>query len=506
MSVEQPRDEQGAASSDPPAPNLGERAVRGATVTMLAQASKIVIQMLSVMILARLLTPGDYGLIAMVMAIANVADIFRDFGLSTAAIQAPTLHRHEQHNLFWLNTALGAVLAGLVFLGAPLLAWLYQEPELIPIARTLAVIFLINGMITQYRADLVRRLLFKRLAVADILGPLAGLGVAVSLAMNRFEYWALVGQQITQLSVVLIVVLIAARWLPGGYHRGTPMKPFLRFGGHLVGSQLVNYVGNNIDTFMLGIRVGASPLGLYSRAYQLLMMPLQQVRGPLTTVAIPILARVQNDEKRFHDYVAKGQMALGYSLVAGMGFVAGMATPIVLVFLGDGWLGAVDVLRWLAMSAAFNTLSFVAYWVYVAKGLVRELFHYSFIETGLRVLLVVLGSSYGLVGVAAAMGISPMICWPIAFWWLSRRASIPVRRLWQGGLKIVIFTVVIGAVSWLVEQVSGDLGAVFRLVIGLLAAGLAYVALAWLVPAYRRDIVGILGIVRRQLRTRRVRS
>lgn len=481
---------------------LGNRAVRGAAVTMIAQGSKIVIQVLSTVILARLLAPADYGLIAMIMAVIGVADIFRDFGLSTAAIQSPTLSREEQHNLFWVNTALGVALAAVVVVGAPLLAALYNEPQITPVARVLAVIFVINGMMTQYRADLVRRLLFKRIALADILGPLVGLGVGVAMALGGFGYWALAGQQLAQLVVVLVLLAVGARWLPRWWHRRVPMRRFLTFGGHLVGSQLVTYAGNNIDTLMLGLRTTPSILGLYSRSYQLLMQPLGQIRGPITSVAIPVLSKIQDDERRFHDFVAKGQMALGYTLVAAMGFVAGMAHPIVEVFLGSQWLGAVDVLRWLAVAAGFTTLAYVGYWVYVTKGLVRELFHYSFIETGIRILFVVIGSSFGLIGVAAAMALSPMICWPISFWWLSRRASIPVRRLWLGGVKIIVFTLVVGAASAVAESLTAGLNPLLALLIGLLAAALAYAAVGLGVPSYRRDLLGVLTLVRRNLRSR----
>lgn len=491
-----------AVSTAEPSGELGTRAVRGAAVTMAAQGSKIVIQVLSTVILARLLSPADYGLIAMIMAVIGVADIFRDFGLSTAAIQAPTLSRDEQHNLFWLNTVLGVVLAVVVIAGAPLLSALYNEPQLAPVARVLAVIFVINGMITQYRADLVRRLEFKRIALADILGPLCGLGVAAGMALGGFGYWALVGQQLTQLLVVFVLLVVGAHWLPRWWHRGVPMRRFVTFGGHLVGSQLVTYAGNNIDTLMLGLRTTPSMLGLYSRSYQLLMQPLGQIRGPITTVAIPVLSKVQDDERRFHDYVAKGQMALGYSLVAAMGFVAGMARPIVEVFLGSQWLEAVDVLRWLAVAAGFTTLAYVGYWVYVTKGLVKQLFHYSFIETGIRILFVIIGSSFGLLGVAAAMALSPMICWPISFWWLSRRASIPVRRLWLGGVKIIIFTLVVGGASALAEQLTAGLPSPWALLVGLAGAAAAYLCVGLLIPTYRRDLGGVLAMVRRNLLSR----
>ena len=133
---------------------LGRRAARGALVTVGAQGVKIVLQVVGVVVLARLLSPGDYGLVAMVTAIIGVAEIFRDFGLSSAAVQAKTLSKAQRDNLFWINTAAGGLLTVIVFFGAPLVALLYGRGELVGLTQVLAFIFVLNGMGTQFRADL----------------------------------------------------------------------------------------------------------------------------------------------------------------------------------------------------------------------------------------------------------------------------------------------------------------------------------------------------------------
>lgn len=485
---------------------MGGRAVRGAVVTVGAQGVKMLIQFLSVVILARLLTPQDYGLIAMVLAIIGVADIFRDFGLSSSAIQARTLSRDEQVNLFWVNTLLGTALAVLAIAASPLVALLYQHPELRVITMALAVNFLINGMSTQYRADLNRRLLFRRLALADVLGPACGLAVATGLALWGLGYWALVAQQVTQAGVVLVVLALGARWLPGRYRRGVPIRHFLAFGMRLAGSQLIAYIGSNIDTVMLGLRASAGALGIYNRTYQLVMTPVGQVRGPLNTVAIPVLSRLQDHEQRFQAMVARGQVAMGYTLVVGLAVMAGSAAPLVSVVLGEEWLQAIPVLRLLAIAAGLQTLSYVGYWVYVTKGLVDHLLHYTFISTGIRVALVVTGSQFGLVGVATAMAIAPAVAWPLSIWWLSRRASIPVRQLWAGGLRVLVFSALVGGAThggvvlaahspW-----SAAGGVWLQLVAGILCGAVAYALVALAVLPFRRDVRDVGALVRLGLR------
>ena len=175
-------------------------------VVLGGQGVRILVQIASVVVLSRLLTPRDYGLVAMVLAVVAVAEIFRDFGLSTAAIQAKVLTRAQQSNLWWLNAALGLGFGLVAIMAAPLVAALYDEPALTTLTAAMAGMFVLNGMGAQYRADLTRRLLFTRLAAATVLAPLLALGIAAYAAANGAGYWALVVQQLVQAAVGLVAV------------------------------------------------------------------------------------------------------------------------------------------------------------------------------------------------------------------------------------------------------------------------------------------------------------
>lgn len=480
--------------------DLGRRAVRGAAVTVIAQGAKILIQVLSVIILARLLSPSDYGLVAMVTAIIGFADIFRDFGLSSAAIQAPNLSREEQTNLFWINTGLGAVLAILAIAVAPLIAAFYGRPELITVTIALSVNFVLNGMATQYRADLNRRMEFRRLAYADVLSPLLGLAAAIVMGLLGYGFVTLIVQQVVQVGTMLLIVVAVARWLPGLYRPRVPVSHFLRFGWRLAGSQVVGYIGANIDTVLLGRRVGAGPLGLYNRAFQLVMTPLGQIRGPLNSVAIPVLSRIQNDERRFGRFVAQGQLLLGYALVAGLALVVGASHPLVFLLLGPEWMQAADVMRLLAIGAGFQTLAYVGYWVYVTKGIVGHLLQYTTFATVLRIVCVLIGSFYGLLGIAFAVAIVPLLSWPLSLWWLSRRAGIPVKELWTGGTRVAIFSVLLGLIAFGAQQACGSCSSVTQLAMASIGWLIGYAALGYLVPPFRADIIAVWSLLRMNLR------
>lgn len=484
--------------------SLGTQAARGAIVTVGAQVLKIFVQTVGVVVLARLLTPGDYGLVAMVLAVVGLAEIFRDFGLSAAAVQAKNLSESQRNMLFWINTAAGAVLMLIVIACAPLIALFYHRPELVDLARSISVIFLLNGMATQFRADLNRRLAFGKLALIDIGAPVISLMAAIGLGVAGAGYWALVGQQITLSIVLLVGAVVAARWLPGFPRRSESLGELLTFGWQVAGSQVIGYFGNNIDSLVIGARFGAVPLGLYNRAFQLLMTPLGQLRQPTTTVALPVLSRLKNDTAGSNTYVQRGQLALGLTLVAGLGLVIGGAVPITEVFLGPQWVSVEPILRLLAAAGVFSTLAYVGYWVYLAHGLTRQLLHFTVVSVAIKMACILIGSHWGVLGVAWGYAISPAIGWPLSFWWLSRASVINVAALIAAGFRILGITSVVALFTWVTTEMSRDLADVLQLLIAG-AGGLVGYGLMLAIPVVRRDVLGVLQIVR-QGASRRVSS
>ncbi|SDV04360.1 polysaccharide transporter, PST family [Microlunatus sagamiharensis] len=474
---------------------LGRRAARGALVTVGAQGVKIVLQVLGVVVLARLLSPGDYGLVAMVTAIIGVAEIFRDFGLSSAAVQAKTLSKAQRDNLFWINTGAGGFLTVVVFFGAPLVALLYGRDELVGLTQVLAFIFVLNGMGTQFRADLDRRMKFGNLAVVDVVAPALALGVAIVAALEGAGFWALAVQQIATAVVLLTGNAISAGWLPGRPRRA-PMKPLFNFGWQLAGSQFIGYLGNNIDSLTIGLRFDATALGLYNRAFQLLMTPLGQLRAPTTKVALPVLSRLREDKSASDRYIQRGQAALGLTLVAGLGLVIGAAQPIAEVFLGSQWTDVVPILRLLAAAGAFQSLAYVGLWIYMSHGLTKELLQYTLISVTIKVACILTGSLWGVVGVAWGYALAPALAWPLSFWWLSRKSFVDVKPLFIGAGRVMLLTTLLAAGSWWATWLSRDLPAWAQLLVATGAAGVVYALVVLVLAPLRRDVLSVVAIAR----------
>ncbi|MET1052380.1 MAG: lipopolysaccharide biosynthesis protein [Mycetocola sp.] len=485
---------------------LGKRAARGAAVTIAGQGGRILLQVVSVVVLARLLSPHDYGLVAMVLAIIGIGEVFRDFGLSSAAVQAPTLSRGQRDNLFWINTGLGVALAGLVFLFAPLIAALYGEPELELLARVLAVTFVLNGLTTQYRADRNRNLRFTVLAVSDIVAALVGLGVALVTAIAGWGYWALAAQQLAQGIIGLIILASSARWIPHLPDRTAPMRPLLSFGGNLVASQLIGYITNNVDSVIIGVRLGAAPLGIYNRGFQLLMQPLGQLRAPTTSVALPVLSRLSADPTRYGAFVIRGQQALGYTLVAGLSVAIAAAEPLTALLLGSQWSDVPPILRLLAIAGIFQTLAYVGYWVYLSRGLTGDLLRYTMVTSVLRITCILVGSTWGLVGVAAGYAIGPALAWPISLFWLSRRTELPLRALVTGACRMLTVAAISSALGWLCSWQLAHAGSVVQLAATVGVVVVVYALAGLIVRPVRRDLTAVIDIARMLPAARRSRG
>lgn len=477
----------------PPPRSLGSRAAGGAAVTMIGQSAKMVVQFGGIILLARLLTPYDYGLMAMVTAIAGAAEILRDFGLSAAAVQAKHVSREQRDNLFWINSGIGLSLSVVVYASAHLIANFYKEPALVMISQALAVTFLINGMTTQYRAHLSRGLRFGQVALSDVGSQVLGLVAAVAAALLGWGYWALVVQQVVQASINFLIAASCSRWLPRGYQRAAPMRDFMSFGWNLMAAQLLGYASRNVGQVIIGWRTGPDALGLYNRAFQLLMMPLNQINAPATSVALPVLSQLQDDRERFNAFLLRGQTVMVHLIFALFAFSCALAMPLIVLVLGEQWRDAVPLFQVLTLGGIFQTASYATYWVFLSKGLMRQQLIYSLVGRIVLIGCIFAGSRWGAMGVAIGYSFGLLLIWPLSLVWIGKISDAPVRSLFTNALRPMVAYGVAGGCAYYASVVAG--GPLWQ----QLAAGAGAMAAVCLLalaiwPAFRRDVLSIVDI------------
>lgn len=431
-----------------PPRDLGKRAARGAAVTMIGQVLRIAIQSIGVIVMARILVPADFGLLAMVIAIVGIGEILRDFGLAAAAVQAPDLSVKQRSNLFWLNASLGLTTGAVAFLLSWPIAALYDDQRLVAITQIVSITFVFNGLASQYRANLQRSLAFTSLVLAELVGLTAGVSAAIVGGIAGWGYWALVCQFVINSLAVLVVLVALSRWLPRGFYRNQNTRHFIRFGTHMLGYQVLTYASKNIDTIVIGQRFGATALGYYNRAFQLLTLPLSQIASPLLRVAIPVLSKVQYEERTFNSYLAKSQAALLSVMFFALVSLAALSDPIVTIVLGSDWLPSSDLFRILAIAGIFQMLSYPALWGFVSLGLTKANLVQALIARPLLIALVIGGALFSVQGVAWGYAIGNFVAWPIALFFLARSSFIDVRTLTVSALRMLVANVFGGAVAF----------------------------------------------------------
>lgn len=487
--------------AEPTTDSLGDRAARGTGITLAVQAARAVLQFAAVVLLARLLSPADFGLIAMVTAVIGVADLIRDFGLSLAAVRAPSLSTAERDNLFWANLGMGVACTLVILAAAPLIVHAYGEPRLTPVIMSLAVVFAFSGITTQYRAGLTREMRFRALGLTDISAQAVALGAAVALAIAGFGLWALVAQQLVSAVVTTLLCVCCARWLPGLPRRNVSIRPFMRFGIGVFGTQVVHYVTKNADNVAIGVVWGPTPLGLYSRAYQLMMMPLNQINAPMTQVALPILSRVQHDATDFASYLRKSQLVACYATCTLFAVAVGLSHPLVLVLFGQRWEAVVPIFAILGVGGVFRAVAQIAYWAYLAKGASGALFKQR-LATGLFTLVCILaGLPWGPVGVAVGCTAASFVSWLVAVWHVGLVTGTDTRPLLTNATRILALVgTPCGAVAYVGTLLTP--APLLQLAGGSLLTGV-YLALAYAVfPSVRADLRLTASFVRRSLKRR----
>lgn len=485
-----------------PGDGLGTKAARGGLVAVSGQLVRLVIQATSIVVLARLLDPSAFGYVAMVIAVTGFGEVLREVGLSKAAVQATTLTTGQRDNLFWMSAGLGTLLAGVVLLLAAPIAAFYGEPTLEPITRWIAVTFVLNGIGAQYRASIQRDLRFTANAVVDVVGPAVGLAVAVGMALGGASYWALVGQQLAVAVVVNLGLVVVSGWWPGLPRRGEHMGGLVRYGVNLLGVQSLTYVSSNIDTILVGARLGPAAAGMYSRVFQLMKLPITQLNNPALRVALPVLSRLREDRVRYQAFLMRGQAVLLHLVVPVLALAGALAGPVIEIVLGPAWLPARTTFTVLAVAGLFQSASFVANWIFMSTGRTDSQWRLALATRPLAIVAVAVGSFWGMAGVALGYAVSVIVLWPVSLWWAGRAAGIDVGVLFGNALRaIVAHALAAGGAAGVVALVGAG-NPWLRLATGVavMVAVLAVETMLW--RRLREDLRGVVR-VRSLLRSQR---
>jgi O-antigen/teichoic acid export membrane protein len=386
--------------------DLYGRSFRGGVVTLGGQAVRFLLHTASTVILARLLRPQDFGLTAMVGAIIGLVGLWMDLGLSNATLQRAEITHPQVSVLFWINCALGAGATLVVALSAPAIAWFYHEPRLIGITMALSTVFLLGGLTVQHRALLRRQMRFKVIAIMDSVSMTFGVATGITMAWMQFGYWSLVGMQVGATALNCVLVWAACDWRPGRFQRRVGVRPMLAFGADVTGFQFLTYFNRNFDNILIGRVLGAAALGIYSRAYALLTLPMNQINMPLSAVLLPALSRLQDKPAEYARLFLRATRTIALVTIPIVVFSFVLAHDVVLVLLGRRWLAAAPIFQLLAPAAAASAIAFVPNWLCQSLGRSRRQLHYALVSAPVCVTGFLIGIKWGITGVAVSFSLT----------------------------------------------------------------------------------------------------
>lgn len=491
-------DDRAIAEDDGP-PTIGaearQRPASALRSAALSQVGRQLIQLATIALLARLVLPSEFGLVSMAALIVGLLALFRDLGTASALIQRPDLTQRLVSTIFWLNVAIGALIAAGLWLLAPWVAAFFGEPRVEPLLRVMSVTPLISSLGLAHQALLEREMRFERLLRVEMTSVFSAAVVGIGLALAGAGAWSLVGQSLVQTSVSVGGLWIASGLRPSPVFSRDDVRSVARFSLGVTGAMLFNYVARNADYVLIGRFLGAEQLGYYTIAYRIMLYPLRQVTNVASRVMYPVYARLlARDQELARMFLATaGGIAL-FTMPMTLGIMV-ISGPLILAALGPTWSPAIPVLTILAPVALIHAVGAPGGSVYQAKGRSGALFAWGAITSVITVIAFGIGLSWGIVGVAAAYLLVtaafayPMFSIPLSF------IGLRVADAWQAVSRPFVIGVAMAFVVWSVMQtLLRPMDSSVQLVVGVAVGALVYATGMWFFDRDRvRRALSIIG-------------
>lgn len=374
-----------------------------------AQVIKQVFQFTISVFLARLLSPHEFGLLAMVTVFTSFAGVFSDFGLGLAIVQKLNIEERHINAVFWINVMIGFGLTVIFICLAPLFAHFYHEPLLLSLTFVIAFYFIVSALSVVQKSLLQRKMNFKALSIADLSSTFISGIVAIYMAKTGCGVWSLIGQLYTQVIINTTIIWFNSSWRPSFSIKLKPVKELFNFSLNLLGFNVINYWSRNLDSMLIGKFIGSAQLGIYARAYQLMLLPLTQIVFILTQVMVPALSTIQKDIGKMRTIYKDSIQAIAFVTFPLMLGLFVVSTSFIIVIYGDKWRGAIPILQILCFVGMVQSIVSPIGWIYNSLGRTDIQFKWGILSSILYFVSFIIGLHWGIIGVAVAYCIANII-------------------------------------------------------------------------------------------------
>lgn len=385
--------------------DLRQKTITGVYWSILSKWGQTLLNIGITIILVRLLSPREFGLIAMITVITGFADVFTELGFSAALIQKQDVQSEHFSSIFWINVASGLLFAVAFMIGAPLIANFYNEPLLVPLTMFVSINFLIKSLNIVQNAIILKSLNFRMLSIVEMISiGIAGL-IAIIMAFMGFGVWSLVVQWITGSMITTVLIWKLSDWRPDFTFSRIAVKDLLRFSVNLLGARALNYWFRKFDNLLIGRFIGTAELGIYSRAYQLLLFPLQNIAQVIIRVLFPSFSIIHQDKAKVKYLFLKavGVIAL-FIYPMSLGLLV-TTEPLVMTFFGAQWIRMIPILRIFCLLVLLQSITFPGV-LYMSQGRTDLQFKVNIFTGSMIILGITVGLYWGIIGVSIGYGIA----------------------------------------------------------------------------------------------------
>lgn len=376
------------------AASLKAKILSGMIWSFVQRFGTMAISFVSNIVLARLLTPDDYGTIGMLMIFIAVANTFVDGGFGSALIQKKEPTQEDYSTIFWWNMFLSIVLYGLLYLGAPAVARFYNLPLVCDVLRVQGIVLIINALSIIQQNQLRKQLKFKRLATVTVISAILSAGAAIILAYIGWGVWALVAQQLMLSGFTAIQLWVLNKWYPLLIFSKESFKQLFGFGGFILASNIINTFCNEFQGLLIGKFFPPSTLGYFTQAKKLDSVISHSISGVIDQVSYPILSEYQYDNKAMIRAIQRLLESLAYLTIPLMLIMILIAEPIIQIVYGEQWMQCVPYFQIYCLAGIATSLQGVPYYAVASKGKSKELFRWTIIKRLFSIASVIIGFIY----------------------------------------------------------------------------------------------------------------
>jgi PST family polysaccharide transporter len=405
---------------------LRRTAVRGASVMIFAQGVSFVVQIAATVVLARLLTPADFGVVTMVTTFSLLVSNFGFNGFSEAILQREEVTHLLTNNLFWINLGSGVLLTIAFALLGPLMALFYHDPLVTHVAFGMSLTIVGASVSVIHLALLNRAMRFTAVSANSVVARLVSVIVSIVLALTGWGFWALVAGNIAQQLSTAVGAWLMCRWTPGLPGRAQGTGASVRFAIHVYSRFAFGYFSGNTDNLLVGWRYGAGALGFYKKAFDLFYTPVCQLLSPMSAVVITTLSRFKGERAHYQRYFLSGMSVLAFLGMAIGADLTLVGRDLVRFVLGPSWAESGRIFAFFGPGIGIMLLYNTHGWIHLSIGRPDRWFRWAAIEFLCTAGFFLLGLPWGPRGIALAWTVSFFVLMLPAFWYAGKPISFGV--------------------------------------------------------------------------------